>query len=146
MAKKVDFSNVLEWVDKPVWVVTKIRKKSEKGGRVYQASARPKPEFGIYPGVIREIVIRKGYASREYSDFPQALATVSVFLSGEPNDYNSDMFTVEEAELNAIVFEEKEDAEKEASFLNSTDNTLSYTESRMRKAKLNATMFGVDNM
>lgn len=96
--------------------------------------------------MIREIVIRKGYASREYSDFPQALATVSVFLSGEPNDYNSDMFTVEEAELNAIVFEKKEDAEKEASFLNSTDNTLSYTESRMRKAKLNATMFGVDNM
>lgn len=143
MAKKVDFSNVLEWVDKPVWVVTKIRKKSEKGGRVYQAS---KTEFGIYPGVIREIVIRKGYASREYSDFPQALATVSVFLSGEPNDYNSDMFTVEQAELNAIVFEEKEDAEKEASFLNSTDSTLSYTESRMRKAKLNATMFGVDNM
>lgn len=143
MAKKVDFSNVLEWVDKPVWVVTKIRKKSEKGGRVYQAS---KTEFGIYPGVIREIVIRKGYASREYSDFPQALATVSVFLSGEPNDYNSDMFTVEQAELNAIVFEEKVDAEKEASFLNSTDNTLSYTESRMRKAKLNATMFGVDNM
>lgn len=143
MAKKVDFSNVLEWVDKPVWVVTKIRKKSEKGGRVYQAS---KTEFGIYPGVIREIVIRKGYASREYSDFPQALATVSVFLSGEPNDYNSDMFTVEEAELNAIVFEEKVDAEKEAAFLNSTDSTLSYTESRMRKAKLNATMFGVDNM
>lgn len=143
MAKKVDFSNVLEWVDKPVWVVTKIRKKSEKGGRVYQAS---KTEFGIYPGVIREIVIRKGYASREYSDFPQALATVRVFLSGEPNDYNSDMFTVEQAELNAIVFEEKVDAEKEASFLNSTANTLSYTEGCMRKAKLNATMFGVDNM
>lgn len=143
MAKKVDFSNVLEWVDKPVWVVTKIRKKSEKGGRVYQAS---KTEFGIYPGVIREIVIRKGYASREYSDFPQALATVSVFLSGEPNDYNSDMFTVEQAELNAIVFEEKVDAEKEVSFLNSTANTLSYTEGCMRKAKLNATMFGVDNM
>lgn len=143
MAKKVDFSNVLEWVDKPVWVVTKIRKKSEKGGRVYQAS---KTEFGIYPGVIREIVIRKGYASREYSDFPQALATVSVFLSGEPNDYNSDMFTVEEAELNAIVFEEKVDAEKEAAFLNSTANMLSYTEGCMRKAKLNATMFGVDNM
>lgn len=143
MVKNVDFSNVLEWVDKPVWVVTKIRKKSEKGGRVYQAS---KTEFGIYPGVIREIVIRKGYASREYSDFPQALATVSVFLSGEPNDYNSDMFTVEEAELNAIVFEEKVDAEKEAAFLNSTANMLSYTESRMRKAKLNATMFGVDNM
>lgn len=143
MAKKVDFSNVLEWVDKPVWVVTKIRKKSEKGGRVYQAS---KTELGIYPGVIREIVIRKGYASREYSDFPQALATVSVFLSGEPNDYNSDMFTVEEAELNAIVFEEKVDAEKEAAFLNSTANTLSYTEGCMRKAKLNATMFGVDNM
>lgn len=143
MAKKVDFSNVLEWVDKPVWVVTKIRKKSEKGGRVYQAS---KTEFGIYPGVIREIVIRKGYASRECSDFPQALATVSVFLSGEPNDYNSDMFTVEQAELNAIVFEEKVDAEKEASFLNSTANTLSYTEGCMRKAKLNATMFGVDNM
>lgn len=143
MAKKVDFSNVLEWVDKPVWVVTKIRKKSEKGGRVYQAS---KTEFGIYPGVIREIVIRKGYASREYSDFPQALATVSVFLSGEPNDYNSDMFTVEQAELNAIVFEEKVDAEKEAAFLNSTANTLPYTEGCMRKAKLNATMFGVDNM
>lgn len=143
MAKKVDFSNVLEWVDKPVWVVTKIRKKSEKGGRVYQAS---KTEFGIYPGVIREIVIRKGYASQEYSDFPQALATVSVFLSGEPNDYNSDMFTVEQAELNAIVFEEKVDAEKEAAFLNSTANTLSYTEGCMRKAKLNATMFGVDNM
>lgn len=143
MVKNVDFSNVLEWVDKPVWVVTKIRKKSEKGGRVYQAS---KTEFGIYPGVIREIVIRKGYASREYSDFPQALATVSVFLSGEPNDYNSDMFTVEQAELNAIVFEEKVDAEKEASFLNSTANTLSYTEGCMRKAKLNATMFGVDNM
>ena len=130
-------------IDKPVWVVTKIRKKSERGGRVYQAS---KTEFGIYPGVIREIVIRKGYASREYSDFPQALATVSVFLSGEPNDYNSDMFTVEQAELNAIVFEEKVDAEKEASFLNSTANTLSYTEGCMRKAKLNATMFGVDNM
>jgi len=143
MVKNVDFSNVLEWVDKPVWVVTKIRKKSERGGRVYQAS---KTEFGIYPGVIREIVIRKGYASREYSDFPQALATVSVFLSGEPNDYNSDMFTVEQAELNAIVFEEKVDAEKEASFLNSTANTLSYTEGCMRKAKLNATMFGVDNM
>lgn len=143
MVKNVDFSNVLEWVDKPVWVVTKIRKKSEKGGRVYQAS---KTEFGIYPGVIREIVIRKGYASREYSDFPQALATVSVFLNGEPNDYNSDMFTVEQAELNAIVFEEKVDAEKEASFLNSTANTLSYTEGCMRKAKLNATMFGVDNM
>ena len=143
MVKNVDFSNVLEWVDKPVWVVTKIRKKSERGGRVYQAS---KTEFGIYPGVIREIVIRKGYASREYSDFPQALATVSIFLSGEPNDYNSDMFTVEQAELNAIVFEEKVDAEKEASFLNSTANTLSYTEGCMRKAKLNATMFGVDNM
>ena len=143
MVKNVDFSNVLEWVDKPVWVVTKIRKKSERGGRVYQAS---KTEFGIYPGVIREIVIRKGYASREYSDFPQALATVSVFLSGEPNDYNSDMFTVEQAELNAIVFEEKVDAEKEASFLNSTANTLSYTEGCMRKAKLNATMFCVDNM
>lgn len=143
MVKNVDFSNVLEWVDKPVWVVTKIRKKSERGGKVYQAS---KTEFGIYPGVIREIVIRKGYASREYSDFPQALATVSVFLSGEPNDYNSDMFTVEQAELNAIVFEEKVDAEKEASFLNSTANTLSYTEGCMRKAKLNATMFGVDNM
>lgn len=143
MVKNVDFSNVLEWVDKPVWVVTKIRKKSERGGRVYQAS---KTEFGIYPGVIREIVIRKGYASREYSDFPQALATVSVFLSGEPNDYNSDMFTVEQAELNAIVFEEKADAEKEASFLNSTANTLSYTEGCMRKAKLNATMFGVDNI
>lgn len=27
MVKNVDFSNVLEWVDKPVWVVTKIRKK-----------------------------------------------------------------------------------------------------------------------
>ena len=143
MVKNVDFSNVLEWVDKPVWVVTKIRKKSERGGRVYQAS---KTEFGIYPDVIREIVIRKWYASREYSDFPQALATVSVFLSGEPNDYNSDMFTVEQAELNAIVFEEKVDAEKEASFLNSTANTLSYTEGCMRKAKLNATMFGVDNM
>lgn len=30
MAKKVDFSNVLEWVDKPVWVVTKIRKKARR--------------------------------------------------------------------------------------------------------------------
>lgn len=143
MVKNVDFSNVLEWVDKPVWVVTKIRKKSERGGRVYQAS---KTEFCIYPGVIREIVIRKGYVSQETNDIPQALATVDVFLSGKLNDYNSEIFTVNEAELNAIVFEEKEDAEKEASFLNSTDNTLSYTESRMRKARLNATMFGVDNM
>lgn len=143
MVKNVDFSNVLEWVDKPVWVVTKIRKKSERGGRVYQAS---KTEFSIYPGVIREIVIRKGYVSQETNDIPQALATVDVFLSGKSNDYNSEIFTVNEAELNAIVFEEKEDAEKEASFLNSTDNTLSYTESCMRKAKLNATMFGVDNM
>lgn len=143
MVKNVDFSNVLEWVDKPVWVVTKIRKKSERGGRVYQAS---KTEFCIYPGVIREIVIRKGYVNQETNDIPQALATVDVFLSGKLNDYNSEIFTVNEAELNAIVFEEKEDAEKEASFLNSTDNTLSYTESRMRKAKLNATMFGVDNM
>lgn len=75
MVKNVDFSNVLEWVDKPVWVVTKIRKKSERGGRVYQAS---KTEFGIYPGVIREIVIRKGYVSRETNDIPQALATVIV--------------------------------------------------------------------
>ena len=143
MVKNVDFSNVLEWVDKTVWVVTKIRKKSERGGRVYQAS---KTEFGIYPGVIREIVIRKGYVNQETNDIPQALATVDVFLSGKLNDYKSEIFTVNEAEMNALVFEEKEDAEKEASFLNSTDNTLSYTESRMRKAKLNATMFGVDNM
>lgn len=34
MVKNVDFSNVLEWVDKPVWVVTKIRKKKKNNHKL----------------------------------------------------------------------------------------------------------------